>query len=45
MPKFKTLREKNKPKQKLFSKWVIGEHNITYLLRQNDTNQVQIFKN
>jgi len=44
--RLKTLREKtNKQKQKLVSKWVIGKHNIIYLQRQNDTSQVQIFKN
>ena len=42
MSTFKTLREK----QKLVSKWVIGKHDIMYLIqRQNDTLQVQIFKN
>ena len=46
MQTFKTLREtKNKQKQKLVSKWVIGKHNNIYLQRQNDTFQVQIFKN
>ena len=46
MPTFKTLREtKNKQKQKPVSKWVIGKHNNIYLQRQNDTFQVQIFKN
>ena len=47
MPTFKTLKEKKptKQKQKLVSKWVIGKHNIIYLQRQNDTVQVQIFKN
>ena len=46
MTKFKTfyLKQKKK-KQKLGSKWVIGKHNIIYLQRQNDTVQVQIFKN
>ena len=46
--RLKTLRKKkqgNKQKQKLVSKWVIGKHNIIYLQRQNDTIQVQIFKN
>ena len=41
--RLKAFREKkNKQKQKLVSKWVIGKHNIIYSQRQNDTIQIQI---
>ena len=46
MPMFKTLKGKKQNKTKAqVSKWVLAKHNIIYLQRQNDTIQVQIFKN